>query len=112
MHQGLCLVCGSLCWRRSVLPVPWSFSITGLGAGIIISLIVAWANVFTSDLLIRQCYKAEVSGYEEIAYAAGGTFWLVSGSWTKQLKTEMHLLHAWLTCAWAPRNAREVKRWS
>eukprot|EP00271_Cylindrocystis_brebissonii_P004131 TRINITY_DN1561_c0_g2_i1.p1 TRINITY_DN1561_c0_g2~~TRINITY_DN1561_c0_g2_i1.p1 ORF type:complete len:588 (-),score=69.79 TRINITY_DN1561_c0_g2_i1:1412-3175(-) len=55
-----------------ILPVAWAFSITGVAAGVAMAGTVAWANVFTSDLLIRQCFKTGTSDYEELALATGG----------------------------------------
>eukprot|EP00271_Cylindrocystis_brebissonii_P018776 TRINITY_DN545_c0_g1_i1.p1 TRINITY_DN545_c0_g1~~TRINITY_DN545_c0_g1_i1.p1 ORF type:complete len:559 (+),score=84.05 TRINITY_DN545_c0_g1_i1:373-2049(+) len=59
-----------------VLPVSWAFSITGAAAGICMVALVAWANAFTSDLLIRQCFKTGTSSYEELSMAVGGHGWL------------------------------------
>lgn len=60
-----------------MLPLPSAFATTGVIAGLLICVLVASANVFTSDLLIRQCYKTGSRDYEDLAYAVGGTPWLV-----------------------------------
>lgn len=61
----------------AILPVPSAFQVTGILAAIIISIVVCAANVYTADLLLRQCYKSGARDYEEIAFAAGGKIWLV-----------------------------------
>jgi len=79
--QRLCTSALSVCVSCSaVLPVPWAFSITGATAGAIMCVVVAAANVFTADLLIRQCYKTGSRDHEDLSYAVGGIAWLVSGT--------------------------------
>eukprot|EP00271_Cylindrocystis_brebissonii_P004130 TRINITY_DN1561_c0_g1_i1.p1 TRINITY_DN1561_c0_g1~~TRINITY_DN1561_c0_g1_i1.p1 ORF type:complete len:589 (-),score=67.20 TRINITY_DN1561_c0_g1_i1:746-2512(-) len=60
-----------------ILPVAWAFSITGVAAGVAMAAVVAWANIFTSDLLIRECFKTGTSDYEELALATGGPLLLI-----------------------------------
>lgn len=46
-------------------------------AGTVLCFLVGGANVMTSDLLIRQCYKTGSFDYEDLAYNVGGPVWLV-----------------------------------
>jgi hypothetical protein len=40
-------------------------------------VVVAVANSYTCDLLLRQAYLAEKTDYEDLAYAVGGEVWRV-----------------------------------
>jgi len=61
-----------------VLPVAWAFSVTGITAGILIMLVVASANAFTCDLLLRQALATGTLDYESLGLAVAGPAWRVS----------------------------------
>ena len=56
----------------SVLPVPFAFSRTGVLLGLVISLVVAYANSVGCSLLLRAAHKTGRSTFEGVAEAAGG----------------------------------------
>ncbi|KAG6555451.1 hypothetical protein Mapa_002681 [Marchantia paleacea] len=59
----------------AVLPVAWAFSVTGIICGLLIMLIVAAANTYTCDLLLKQAYATQTYGYETLALMIGGRKW-------------------------------------
>ncbi|KAJ7298881.1 hypothetical protein O6H91_11G105900 [Diphasiastrum complanatum] len=59
----------------AVLPVSWAFSVTGIGCGFLIMLVVALANTYTCDLLLRQTFKTGATDYESLAFLVGGRWW-------------------------------------
>lgn len=72
---------------RAVLPVAWAFSVTGITAGFLIMVVVASANAFTCDLLLRQALVTGTLDYESLGLAVGGPAWRVC------LATRSHSLH-------------------
>lgn len=56
--------------------------------------IVALANLYTCDLLLRQAYVAGKTNYEDLAYAVGGEPWLVS--FLLPFLTRPNLFQAWI----------------
>lgn len=61
-----------------MLLVSWAFSITGIVVGFLIMLVVALANAYTCDLLLRQAYATGSGDYESLGFAIGGSWWRVS----------------------------------
>jgi amino acid permease len=59
----------------SVLPLPYSISKTGVLAGLLTMLVVAWCNAATSDMLIRAAARTGHTTYEGLAEWAGGASW-------------------------------------
>lgn len=59
----------------AVLPVAWAFSVTGITAGFLIMLVVASANAYTCDLLLRQALVTGTLDYESLGLAVGGPAW-------------------------------------
>ncbi|BFI36799.1 hypothetical protein MARPO_0194s0003 [Marchantia polymorpha] len=59
----------------AVLPVAWAFSVTGIICGLLIMLIVAAANTYTCDLLLKQAYATQTYDYETLALMIGGRKW-------------------------------------
>ena len=53
-------------------PLPCAFSLTGVPVGIVICLLIALANNYTSAILVRDAARLRVSGYEEVVFAGGG----------------------------------------
>jgi len=60
-----------------VLPVSWAFSVTGVVCGIVIMVLVAAANAYTSDMLLRQAHHTGSTDYESLALVTGGRWWKV-----------------------------------
>ncbi|KAG0630426.1 hypothetical protein M758_1G177400 [Ceratodon purpureus] len=60
---------------RAVLPVAWAFSITGITAGFLIMVVVASANAYTCDLLLRQAFATGCMDFETLGLAVGGRAW-------------------------------------
>ncbi len=65
------------CACRAVLPVSWAFSVTGVVCGIVIMVVVAAANAYTSDMLLRQAHHTGSTDYESLALVTGGRWWKV-----------------------------------
>ncbi|GAQ87696.1 Amino acid transporter protein [Klebsormidium nitens] len=61
----------------AVLPVSSAFASTGIICSVLLMVVVALANSYTSDMLLRQAYVAEKTDYEDLAYAVGGELWRV-----------------------------------
>ncbi|CAM6106707.1 unnamed protein product [Calypogeia fissa] len=61
----------------AVLPLAWAFSVTGVICGVLIMVVVAAANAYTSDLLLRQAYVTNTFDYENLASVIGGKWWRV-----------------------------------
>ncbi|BBN12683.1 hypothetical protein MPTK1_5g22060 [Marchantia polymorpha subsp. ruderalis] len=59
----------------AVLPVAWAFIVTGIICGLLIMLIVAAANTYTCDLLLKQAYATQTYDYETLALMIGGRKW-------------------------------------
>ncbi|CAK9219067.1 unnamed protein product [Sphagnum troendelagicum] len=59
----------------AVLPVSWAFSVTGVVCGIVIMVLVAAANAYTSDMLLRQAHHTGTTDYESLALVTGGRWW-------------------------------------
>jgi len=53
-------------------PLPCAFSLTGVPAGTTIMLAIAAANDYTTVIMVRAASRANVSGYEEVVFTAGG----------------------------------------
>lgn len=64
--------------RRAILPVAADFAQTGVLASTVLCLVVAWANVYTTDLLLWQAYATGCLEYELVALSVGGRWWKVS----------------------------------
>ncbi len=65
------------CACRAVLPVSWAFSVTGVVCGFVIMVVVAAANAYTSDMLLRQAHHTGSTDYESLALVTGGRWWKV-----------------------------------
>ncbi|GAQ81504.1 Amino acid transporter protein [Klebsormidium nitens] len=61
----------------SILPIAAAFASTGVVCAVTLMGVVALANLYTCDLLLRQAYVAGKTNYEELAYAVGGEPWLI-----------------------------------
>lgn len=61
-----------------MLPVAWAFSVTGITAGLLIMVVVASANAYTCDLLLRQAFVTGSRDYETLGSAVAGPAWRVS----------------------------------
>ncbi|EFJ19224.1 hypothetical protein SELMODRAFT_444299 [Selaginella moellendorffii] len=59
----------------AVLPVSNAFTTTGIVCGFLIMLVVALANTYTCDLLLRQAYCTGALNYESLAFHIGGKWW-------------------------------------
>ncbi|KAL3689246.1 hypothetical protein R1sor_015555 [Riccia sorocarpa] len=59
----------------AVLPVAWAFSITGIICGVLIMVVVASANAYTCDLLLKQAYATATYDYESLCFMIGGRWW-------------------------------------
>lgn len=51
-----------------------------LSAGVFLLVLIAVVNVYTSDMLIRQCRITGTIDYDTLAYAVGGPIWRVSAA--------------------------------
>ncbi|KAL2644991.1 hypothetical protein R1flu_012578 [Riccia fluitans] len=59
----------------AVLPVSWAFSVTGIICGLLIMVVVALANAYTCDLLLKQAYATQTYDYEGLCFKIGGRWW-------------------------------------
>ena len=55
-----------------------AFAVTGIIAGVFLLCLIAIVNVYTSDMLIRQCRITGTVDYDTLTYAVGGPIWRVS----------------------------------
>jgi hypothetical protein len=53
-------------------------------------IVVAIANSYTCDLLLRQAYLAEKTDYEDLAYSVGGEVWRVGFSRSMDVVPDNH----------------------
>jgi len=61
----------------SVLPMPYALSKTGVLVGMIIMLLVAVCNDYTTCLTISAAYTTGLDSFEALANWAGGPHWKV-----------------------------------
>lgn len=59
----------------AILPLAAAFADTGIIAGLLVMLIVAVCNAFTSKLLLRQSYLSSSPDYETLAFNIAGPLW-------------------------------------
>eukprot|EP00873_Tetraselmis_striata_P026199 jgi/Tetstr1/446463/TSEL_034004.t1 len=65
------------CLGSSVLPTPYAFSKTGVACGLFLMLVVAYANAFTAELLLKAAAATRTDTYEACAEAVGGRRWKI-----------------------------------
>jgi hypothetical protein len=80
------------CACRAVLPVSWAFSVTGVVCGIVIMVLVAAANAYTSDMLLRQAHHTGSTDYESLALVTGGRWWKVLWFRTSEFSSPLSFL--------------------
>ena len=64
----LCLVVGG----SGIAPLPCAFSLAGIPAGIVVVILVALINDYTSIMLVQAAVATRKYGYEEVMAAVGG----------------------------------------
>jgi Transmembrane amino acid transporter protein len=62
---------------RVCLAFAAAFAVTGICAGVFLLVLIAIVNVYTSDMLIRQCRITGTTDYDTLTYAVGGPIWRV-----------------------------------
>jgi Transmembrane amino acid transporter protein len=66
------------CIDQGVFLSAAAFAVTGIIAGVFLLVLIAIVNVYTSDMLIRQCRITGTVDYDTLTYAVGGPIWRVS----------------------------------
>ena len=56
----------------ALTPLPCAFSLTGVGVGTVVLLLIGIANLYTTVLMARAAARCGTSGYEEVIERAGG----------------------------------------
>mmetsp|Transcript_39042 Transcript_39042/g.110585 ORF Transcript_39042/g.110585 Transcript_39042/m.110585 type:complete len:247 (+) Transcript_39042:181-921(+) len=65
------------CLGSSVLPMPYAFSKTGVLIGVVLMVVVAYANALTARMLLSAAAATHTDTYEGCAKAVGGKPWKV-----------------------------------
>lgn len=60
-----------------MLPTPYAFSKMGIACGLFLMAVVAYANAFTAELLLKAAATTGTDTYEACAEAVGGRRWKV-----------------------------------